>query len=174
MSVVDDVKTWLQSRRTATMDHPGGTLYTHLVRVHERMHTLGLADDVCLAGLAHAAYGTDGFPVVLVDWDDRGPLRDLIGEPAEALVYRYCACDRAATWRTLAETAEVTDRFTGRVTRLDPDPLRDFVDLSIVNELDVLEQTGQHADYYRSLFPTWAPLASPTVAADAAAVLARP
>ncbi len=83
---VDAVKTWLQGRRTATMDHPGGTLYTHLVRVHDRMRALGLRDDVCLAGLAHAAYGTDGFPVALLDWADRDPLRDLVGDAAEALV----------------------------------------------------------------------------------------
>jgi hypothetical protein len=177
MRLVDEVKTWLQDRGTATTEHPGGTLYLHLVRVSDRMRALGLREDVCLAGLAHAAYGTDGFPVTLLDWTDRTPLADLVGDAAEQLVYLYCACDRALTWRSLAETAEVTDRFTGRVTRLDPVPLRDFVDLSIVNELDVLEQSAtsarRHGDYYRTLFPAWSPLASPSVAADASAVLER-
>jgi len=43
-----------------------------------------------------------------------------------------------------------------------------FVDLSIVNELDVIEQNPallvKHSDYFRDLFARWAPLTSPKVA----------
>jgi hypothetical protein len=67
--------------------------------------------DVQLAGLAHAVYGTDGFDLVLLDPADRTTLRNLIGASAERLVYLYGACDRGRTWRRLAGTGEVWNRF---------------------------------------------------------------
>ena len=52
---------------------------------------------------------------------------------------------------------------------------RAFADLSIVNELDVYERSPEIAekagDYFRSVFPAWAPITSPAVMADARRVL---
>lgn len=170
-----DLHAWLRQRGAETITHPGGTLYAHLCRVHDRQAELGLGIDVQVAGLAHAAYGTDGFDVVLLDRTERATLRGLIGERAEALVYRYAACDRRRSWRRLTDTGEVVNRFTNQVARLDRAELRPFVDLSIVNELDVIEQNpavaDKHGDYFRALFASWAPVASPAVASDARRVL---
>lgn len=173
------MRVWLRERGAEAIPHPGGTLYAHLGRVHDRLGGLGLGTEVCLAGLTHAAYGTDGFDVTLLDPADRAPLRDLIGVAAECLVHLYGGCDRSRSWRQLAATGEVVDRFTGRVSTPDPELLRDLVDLSIVNELDVVEQDptvlSRYGDYFRSLFlTTWAPLASPAVTADARRVLGGP
>ncbi|MDG4797733.1 DUF6817 domain-containing protein [Micromonospora sp. WMMD1082] len=170
------VQDWLRQRGAETVDHPGGTLYAHLCRVHDRLRGLGLGVDVQLAGLTHAAYGTDGFDVVLLDRADRETLRALIGETAERLVYRYGACDRRRSWRHLADTRQVVDRFTGEVQTLGAAELRSFVDLCIVNELDVVEQSPaiaeRHGPYLRTLFASWASLASPPVNAEARRVLA--
>lgn len=167
MSADADVRAWLRDRGAETIQHPGGTLYTHLCRVHDLLAELGCGVETQLAGLAHAAYGTDGFDVALLDRTHRVTLRALLGDDAEALVYLYGACDRARTWPTLATTGEVVDRFTNQVRQLGPGRARPFVDLSIVNELDVMEQdpsiTGQHGGYFRSLFGDWAPVASPAV-----------
>src|SRR4051812_34564713 len=129
MSREPAVRAWLRRRHADTIAHPGGTLYAHLSRVHDRLAAHGLDTDVRLAGLTHAAYGTDGFDVVLLDRADRAPLRTLVGAAAEDLVYRYGACDRDRTWRQLPETARVVDRFTGQASTLDPRRLRAFVDL---------------------------------------------
>ncbi|XVS60965.1 DUF6817 domain-containing protein [Actinosynnema sp. CA-299493] len=175
MSTGQDVRAWLRQCGAESIDHPGGTLYAHLSRVHDRLGGLGLGADVRLAGLAHAAYGTDGFALALLDPADRTTLRDLIGESAERLVYLYGACDRDLTWPRLADTGEVWNRFTGGSERLDRDWLRPFVDLSIVNELDVVEQdpavARKHGDYFRSLFTSWARVASAQVTAEAERVL---
>ncbi|MGC9668763.1 DUF6817 domain-containing protein [Planosporangium sp. 12N6] len=176
MAAEQDVRAWLRGRGAERIDHPGGTLYAHLCRVHDRLDRLGLGAAVRLAGLTHAAYGTDGFDVVLLDRADRATLRELIGEQAENLVYRYGACDRDRTWQCLADTREVRDRFTDRVEVLEPAQLQPFVDLSIVNELDVVEQdraiAERHGDYFRALFTAWAPVASPQVTREARRVLA--
>lgn len=162
-------RAWLRSHDAEKIEHPGGTLYEHLVRTQERLRTLGLASHVQLAGLVFAAYGLDGSDVKLVG--DRIDLRDLVGEQAETLAYRYAATDRRATWNQLAETGVLTNRFTGATEQLSGAALRDLVDLTIVRQLDVYEHTGQHADYFRRLFAGWAPLASPSVTAEAQRVL---
>jgi hypothetical protein len=112
---------------------------------------------------------------VLLDVVDRATLRDLIGAEAEELVYRYGGCDRGRTWRALPSTGLIWSRFTGNSAAPTPDELRAFADLSIVNELDVYERSPEIAakagDYFRSVFPTWEPITSPAVMADARRVL---
>ncbi len=123
-----------------------------------------------LAGLTHAAYSTDGFDLALIAWTDRDPLRALIGPEAEELLYLYGACDRDRTWPDLVTTAIVHDRFTGQERHLEPRHIGPLVELSIVNELDVIEQNptlpAKHGDYFRDLFARWAPLTSPKVTGE--------
>ena len=175
MSTEQAVRAWLRERGAERIDHPGGTLYAHLGRVHDRLGALGHDPHVRLAGLAHAAYGTDGFDLALLAVTDRAPLRELAGDRAEELIYLYGACDRARTWRDLPATRQVWDRFGDRPRSLAPEQVRPFTDLSIVNELDVAEQDPtfrpRHGDYFRGLFASWAPLASPPVLAEARRVL---
>jgi hypothetical protein len=113
--------------------------------------------------------------VTLVDPARRDVLRDAAGPAVEALVYRYAACDRSLTWPDLARTGVLHDRFDGGTETLSPADLRDLVDLTIVNELDVVEHSAELAarfgDGLRTLFASWAPVASPAVTADAARVL---
>ena len=169
------VRQWLRERGADAVPHAGGSLYDHLGRVHDRLGGLGLSVDVALAGLTHAAYGTDGFPVCLLDVADRRELRALVGERAELLVYRYGGCDRGHTWRALARTGLIRSRFTGAVEAPAPRDLRAFVDLSVVNELDVVEHdaaaAARYGDDIRDIVASWAPLASPVVLAEAGRVL---
>jgi hypothetical protein len=175
MSETDAILAMLRERGAEAIDHPGGTLYAHLIRVSERLAGHGADLELQHAALAHAAYGTDGFDLVLFDHRDREPLRAVVGRDVEELIYRYDACDRSASWAGLAETRQVTSRFDGQVETLAGRVLQDFVDLSVVNELDVLEQSAELADkyggYFRRLFDDWRPLASPPVSADADRVL---
>ncbi|MCZ7437739.1 hypothetical protein O7598_15130 [Micromonospora sp. WMMC241] len=175
MSADVDVYAWLRDRGAETIAHPGGTLYAHLRRVRQRLAELGQSPDVQLAGLTHAAYGTDGFDVVLLDHTDRGPLRALIGADAEDLVHLYGACDRKRSWPMLAATGTVHDRFAGRAVSVRADQVTPLVDLSIVNELDVVQHLASvsdaHLAYLRELFATWSPAASVAVRGEAARVL---
>ena len=175
MSSDDGVRVWLRQHGAEQIAHPGGNLYAHLCRVSERLAVLGCNGDVQAAGLTHAAYGTDGLDLTLLDVADRGVLRDLVGADAEELVYLYGACDRGRTWRGLARTGEVFDRFSRQVRTPDGGQLRSLVDLSIVNELDVIEHdpavADRHGPYFRELFASWAALASEQVIRDAQRVL---
>lgn len=166
----DEIDAFMVARGADRLDHPGGTLAEHLRRVGDLLDRLGGAEPLVRAGRAHAAYGTDGFGAVLLDHDrERGVLRELIGADAEAQVYRYGSCDRRATWPGLADHRTVTDRFTGATTRLADHELRDFVDLTIVNELDVLSHAERFAADIRTLVTGLAPLASPAVRVETTA-----
>ncbi|PZV92668.1 hypothetical protein SAMN05443287_108193 [Micromonospora phaseoli] len=175
MSTDRGVRVWLRRHGAEQIAHPGGTLYAHLCRVSERLAVLGCGSDVQAAGLTHAVYGTDGFDLALLNRADRGVLRDLVGAEAEKLVYLYGACDRSRSWRELAETGRVFDRFVGEVRTPSTAQLRSLVNLSIVNELDVIEHdpavADRHGAYLRELFASWAPLASEQVIRDAQRVL---
>jgi hypothetical protein len=124
------------------VDHPGGTLYDHLVRVADTLATWDADDDIRLAGLCHATYGTDGFDQALLPVEERRALRDVIGERAEALVYLYAGCDRRAVYPRLdgSPTAEFRDRFTGTALTVAGPDLRAFVEMTAANELDVLSR----------------------------------
>ncbi|MPQ96673.1 hypothetical protein GB931_01805 [Modestobacter sp. I12A-02628] len=165
----------LRDRGAAGVDHPGGTLDDHLRRVQQRLAALGAPPVVQLAGRAHAVYGTDGFDVVLLGPGERGLLVEAAGPEVEALVHRYGGCDRDRTWPDLATTGRVWSRATGAREVLTGNDLRDFADLSLVNELDVVERAPavreQHGDYFRRLARAWAPVLSPAVLADAERVL---
>ncbi|WP_166386004.1 DUF6817 domain-containing protein [Catellatospora methionotrophica] len=89
---VDDVKALLRERGAQTIDHPGSTLYRHLVRVHDRLAAHGLPEPTALAGLAHAAYGTDGFDTTLLTRDER----DLLRAVAELAFHRRWQCRTSA------------------------------------------------------------------------------
>jgi uncharacterized protein DUF6817 len=176
MTASEAVLTLLRERGAESIEHPGGTLYAHLIRVYERLAGHGADPELQFAGLAHAAYGTDGFDVALFDRHDRTPLQALVGSAAEQLIYRYGGCDRSRSWSDLAQTKQVWNRFDDSVETLAPAELRAFVDLSIVNELDVVEQSAamaeKYGDYFGRLWADWRPLASPQVMVDADAVLA--
>jgi hypothetical protein len=119
--------------------HPGGPLPAHLERVHRLTVDWSASPRTRLAALCHATYGTHGFPRALLPITDRNRLRDVIGAAAEELVYRYGACDRAASaGRWSQAPLPGRDRFTGATTELVGGLLGDFAVLSIANELDVV------------------------------------
>ena len=136
---VGELDTFLIEQGAADVPHPGGTLLTHLRRTSERLRSWGASAELQAGGLAHAAYGTDGFGAGLLDVADRHRLRAIVGDRVEAEVYRYGSCGRRATYRRLGDRPTVlfTDRFTGDQTLLDAGELRPFAELTAANELDV-------------------------------------
>jgi hypothetical protein len=141
---------FLRARGAEGIPHPGGTLYVHLGRVADTLAAWGAPTALQLAGLCHAAYGTDGFAVALLDLADRAVLVGAIGAEAEALVYRYGSCDRGAVYPRFGRPVPVvfTDRFTGAESTPSDAEVRAFVELTAANELDVLAHNADLAEKY--------------------------
>lgn len=74
---------WLAARGAGLVEHDAGTLLPHLRRTALWLERWQAPEHVQLAGLCHAAYGTDGFATALAA--DRGPLRTAVGVRAEQL-----------------------------------------------------------------------------------------
>lgn len=158
------------------LSHPGGTLLTHLDRVRAQLITWEARPALRLAGLCHAAYGTDGFPAALLPTGRRGDLAEVIGAEAEAIVYAYGSCDRAATYPGLADPGgPLHDRFTGTARALEPRLRRDLAELIAANELDLARQDPAFRERWGAelleLFTRLRPLLSEVAWSDCRAVL---
>ncbi|MFE2525709.1 DUF6817 domain-containing protein [Streptomyces sp. NPDC059382] len=165
----------LRELGAAELEHPGGTLLAHLVRVRDRLAGWGARPELRRAGLCHAFYGTDGFPSGLLPVDRRTELAAVIGPGAEELVYFYASCDRGVSHPTLADVSGPwRDRFTGRVYRPGIRSRRDFAELSAANELDLADHDpafrAAHGPALRGLFERWAPLLSEPARRDCGAL----
>jgi len=133
----------LRSLGADAVEHFGGSLLEHLVRVHDLLDAWDQPEDVRLAGLCHAAYGTDGFPVALLPLDDRATLQAEIGVDAEHLVHDYGTCDRRATYARLGDRPlRMTSRVTGGSRDLSDADAAAFAAVTIANELDVVRHAG--------------------------------
>ncbi|MGW1727364.1 DUF6817 domain-containing protein [Streptomyces sp. NPDC002306] len=159
-----------------TVPHPGGTLLAHLDRVRDRLAGWGARPDLQLAGLCHAAYGTDGFPEPLLPLARRPELVEAVGAEAEAIVYAYGSCDRAATYPRFSAAGSVLhDRFTGTGRVPSPRLRRDFAELSAANELDLARRDPAFRARYGTglftLFTRFRPLLSEPAWEDCRAVL---
>jgi pimeloyl-ACP methyl ester carboxylesterase len=144
--------------------HPTGTLAPHLARTAARLTAWGAPDWLIDAGQLHAAYGTEGFA------SDRmavtpGAVRRSVGARAERLIDLYSRCDRRPTYATFLTSAPaVVDRTTFEPEPLDTTELRALAELTVANELDVLERdpdiAAEHGAALIALFSSWRPLLS--------------
>jgi pimeloyl-ACP methyl ester carboxylesterase len=136
MSEFDGAVELLRVRGAADVVHPGGRLLPHLERTARRLQRWGASDELVRAGLCHAAYGTHGFPLPLLELGERELLREPLGDRAESIVYAYCAYDRDAGG---LDTGYVRDRFTGECWMPSASMRRDLAELTAANELDVAQ-----------------------------------
>ena len=167
MSIItEDHITTLRDWGADQVDHPGGTLLAHLVRTAKDLENWGASDDLVLAALFHAAYGTDGFAPSLIDLSQRNLLQSIVGAEAEAIIYRYASCDRKATYPNIkvGEKVVFIDRYAGGPATMSDADIQTFVELTIANELDLVEHNDDFAAEFGpilfDIFSGWTHLAS--------------
>jgi hypothetical protein len=119
--------------------HVSGSLARHLVQTERLLRSWQSRDALCLAGLYHAVYGTDGIRGSLAGLDRRNAIAAIIGAEAEALAYLYGACARATFHPRIGTLDQLrfADRFTGSEYAIGEPALRDFCELTVANELEL-------------------------------------
>ena len=140
--------------------HPGGTLASHLQRTGDRLREWQAPPWLVDAGRLHAAYGTDGFDVALVDASRQGTLESFACLRAEELIRLYGRCDRTRSHPTWSSAAPVViDRASGATTPLDAEQRAALIELTVANELDVLAHdraiAERHGAELARLFEEW-------------------
>jgi hypothetical protein len=176
--MTDQALAMLQAAGAEGIEHPGGTLLIHLLRVSTLLASWDARPALVSAGLCHAFYGTDGFAVALLDLDHRADLICAIGTEAEALVYFYASCDRQASYPTLADDSGwFVDRFTGTRSQPTIAQRRDFAELTAANELDIAtvspDMRTRYGPQLHALFTRWRPLLSAPAWAHCQSVLGQ-
>lgn len=134
--------------------HLGINLHDHLVNTYGLLRDFGNPEAVCLAGLYHAAYGTQGFDQAVFEPSDRTVLAELIGPGAESLVYHYCASDRDhAELSALAGNPRAfRDRFTGTRKTLTHGLACALWEMTLANELEIGTRDRAFVERYRPGF----------------------
>ena len=103
--------------------HLNGTLLEHLSATEGLLRSWGASEQLSLAGLVHAAYGTDGFAPFLLPWQNRRPLARVVGPAVEEIVYLYASCDRSSVYPQLSADGPVAFRIVSpRVPSSSPWP----------------------------------------------------
>ena len=131
---------FLESNSAGRVGHVGGSLLVHLKGTYDLLRQWGNPEPLCLAGLCHAVYGTDGLQTSLLDINRRSELIDLIGPRAEELVYFYASCDRTRVYPQIGRVwpVQFRDRFSGEVFTPPDSLFFPFLELTFANELEIV------------------------------------
>lgn len=134
-----------------TFAHVNGSLALHLRSTATLLRCWGNREAVCLAGLYHAVYGTDGITGWLVAPTARHTITEIIGTEAEALAYLYGACARAVFHPRIGTCEELryADRFAGCEYAITKARLRDFCEITVANELELAGRNERFRLRYR-------------------------
>jgi len=174
---LSDVEGYLRSLGAGEAAHVNVSLIEHLEATAALLRAWGQREAVCLAGMCHAAYGTDGFQRALLEPGARRSLAERIGADAERLAYLYGACERERFHPRLGTPGErsMPDRFTGEEVPLSADDIAALCEITIANECE-LAQGGpnyrrKHARALLELFARMEGRASQAALAHARALL---
>jgi hypothetical protein len=139
MTARDDKFRRLADLGAGDFAHINGSLEEHFVGVHDLLRDWGARQVLCDAGLFHAAYGTVHFTSAMLPLEKRALVAEIIGAEAEAIVYRYCSCDRDSVWPRIGEAPPLSfeDRFAGETVLMPESELREFCELTAANELQI-------------------------------------
>lgn len=131
----------LQALGAGEFEHLNGSLAAHLHGTESMLREWHAREAVCIAGLYHAVYGTDGYNPALVGLDMRQRITALLGQEAEQLAYLYGACNRRVYYPRIGTESQLTfaDRFSNTEYGINNEQLRDLCELILANELEIAQ-----------------------------------
>ncbi|KZN43617.1 hypothetical protein N474_20360 [Pseudoalteromonas luteoviolacea CPMOR-2] len=156
----------LQEIGAGDFQHLNGTLQSHLIGTERILKEWGSSKLLQVAGLFHAAYGTDGFDESMVALAQRNRIAELIGKEEEALVYLYCACNRDFVFAQFGRTDSIQfkNRFTQHIFPLGKSDTKLLCELTAANELELVKRSpsfkSRHGVGLLDLFKRMAPYLS--------------
>lgn len=154
MNDVETLFVKLQAMGAGEFVHLNGSLASHLKGTEALLRSWGAPEMVCVAGLYHAVYGTDGYNPSLAGLNTRPQIAELIGADAEALAYLYGACNRVVFYPRIggAFQLQFADRFQAREYSISHEMLKNFCELALANELEIASNSAEfRATYGREL-----------------------
>jgi hypothetical protein len=148
------------------LSHVNGQLISHLEDTCNYLVKWGNREALCIAGLYHATYSTDGYSQQLIDINQRDRIIHLIGADAENIVYYYAACDRDYFYSKIGRSKDFSyhNRFTDEKSCLELQLFCDLLELTLANEIEIVSNNRsfkeQHRAWYIDLFNRFEPYVS--------------
>ena len=177
---------FLESLGTADVEHTGGDFLHHLCAVHDLLAAHGADAELAAAGMFHSIYGTERFQGFSLPLDQRGRVRQLIGERAERITWVNCVMDRASFDNAVAQALEGADPLADSLIVRDregaaiPMSAEQLHDLAHIHLFDWLEQVERSAheqpggwNYRRNAYQQMAALVGEPAQSLYAATFAR-
>ena len=85
---------YLLSLGTQNIPHSGKNFFDHCINVYNILNNSKLEEDVCFAGMFHSIYGNDIFTESKQLNVSRDDIKNIIGEKAESLVFKFNSVPR--------------------------------------------------------------------------------
>lgn len=120
--------------------HQDVTLVEHMVRACTILQDMKAKEYICLAGLFHGAYGTEGLHDDNVDSipeEKRVEVRGIVGPEVEQMIYNFSVMSYASLGKSFRRimrpsgTPELKDRRTGEVIPLDREQFLDILRMKL-------------------------------------------
>jgi len=155
----------LRQLNADSSDHINGQLIFHLEGTYRYLENWGNREALCVAGLYHAIYSTDGYPLQLTELSQRDDIIELIGVEAENIVYYYAACDRSYFYPKIGDESFLyRNRFNDQKLRLDYELFSDVLELTLANEIEIASINQkikeENKDRFVNLFERFKPYIS--------------
>lgn len=150
-SIIDQ----LQNLGCDSTSHIGRDLLTHFRGTYTLLKKWGNQESVCLAGLCHALYGTESFPIALVPLEKRQEIAFLIGEEAEKLAYYYSILTRKKFTENLKNVNKLTikSRFDSTIIPITEIEFRQLSEIFLADRLEQILYLNYRCRYqYKSFF----------------------
>ena len=128
MSIDEKKINFLNNINAKNSSHSSATLIDHLIGVHDILKDWGAPQYLQDAGLFHSVYGTTVFKHQSTN--DRDAVKELIGEQAEDLVWKFCNL-------SLPRYQDITSQFDGQIKD----------DLILLDKANSLEQSAPMMDW---------------------------
>lgn len=131
---LDDYYRFLLARGAGEIDHYGRPLLAHLKGTFELLRDWRNPDEVCVAGLFHAVYGTENLTACRPDLSYRAQVQALIGRRSEELALLFGVADRTALLtRNTLPPYHVVRHDSGETVPVSPDVLSALVEIGSAN-----------------------------------------
>ncbi|TRU11014.1 MAG: hypothetical protein EWV75_12935 [Microcystis wesenbergii Mw_QC_S_20081001_S30D] len=136
--------------------HMNRDLLTHFQGTYQLLKKWGNQEAVCLAGLCHALYGTQTFPVALVSFSKRQEIAALIGEEAEKLAYYYSIITRQHFTENLKKNTNnlaIKSRLDGSIIPIQESEFIQLLEIFLADHLEQIFSINYRYRYqYQSFF----------------------
>ena len=165
---------YLRSIECHLVSHSKRTLLDHLVSTHNLLRSWDASESVCLAGLLHSVYGTEGFHATLASIPDRKIIVNVVGQKAEALAWLFGIRTNQSFWeqvRVLTRQPDVStftlvNRLTEQPVPCTRSELLHVINIVLANAIDQVQHIPEHfTERHSGMFQQLLPFAMPEAAA---------